>query len=289
MEHPVNDTENINEKRTGKISYIFKILLWTFLIALIIKSFFIEAYKIPTSSMEKTLLAGDFILVNKASYSLSLPKILPLVNIKIPDYTFFTHSEPEQGDVVVFLFSDNWNETSLISNYVKRIIGKPGDTIRIINNMIFINGSNLLNYKINPGKKNKNYKADEKIFPDEIAWNGKDLSPFIVPWKGLTVELNHNNINFLRQLINREFEKNVVSIEGTVINIEEKPSRTYTFKYDHYFVMGDNQGNSMDSRHWGTIPENLIVGKASLIYWSKQSGSSFLNSIRIERIFQGIN
>ncbi len=275
-------------KHIFKTRSLIKILLWTLLVAIILKSFFVDAYRIPTSSMEETLLAGDFIFVNKASYSLSLPRTLPLINVKLPGYNFFTYSKPSRGDVSVFLFSQNWNEDSKTENYVKRVVGEPGDTIEIIDKIIYVNGRKLLNDKISLGLRVKNVTADKKVFTDKSYWNGKDLPSVIVPWKGLTVEVNHNNINKIGTLINREFEKNVVSIEGSVINIEGKPARTYTFQQDHYFVMGDNRGISLDSRYWGTIPENLIIGKALMIYWSTDPALSFFNSIRFERIFKAI-
>jgi len=281
-----NQNKTETRKHHSKTRSLIKILLLTLLVAIILKSFFIEAYRIPTSSMEKTLMAGDFIFVNKASYSLSLRGTLPLVNVKLPDYNFFTYSKPSQGDVVIFLFSQDWNEDSKAENYVKRVVGEPGDTIEIIDNIVFVNGRKLLDDKINLGSRIKNVTVDKKVFLNKSYWNGKDLSPVIIPWKGLTIEVNHNNIDKIGPLINREFEKNVISIEGSVINIEGKSVRTYTFQQDHFFVLGDNRDVSMDSRYWGTIPENLIIGKALMIYWSTDPSLSFLNSIRFERLFK---
>jgi signal peptidase I len=283
-----NQIQNNNEgvKHHSKTYRLIKVLLWALLVAVILKSFFVEAYKIPTSSMEKTLLAGDFIFVNKASYSLSLPRTFPVIETKIPGYTFLSYLKPSRGDVVVFVFSENWNENMKRINYVKRIVGEPRDTVEIVDKVVYVNGRKFLEDKINLDLKTKDADAGKKIFSGDNFWKGKNMPPFIIPWKGLTVEVNSKNINQIGILINREYERNVISVEGTVINIDGKPARTYTFQQDHYFVMGDNRDISMDSRHWGTIPMNLITGKALMIYWSLDPHFSFLNSIRFERLFQ---
>lgn len=282
--------ENISLTHTSGIKRLIKILLWTLLLAVILKSFFIEAYRIPTSSMEKTLLPGDFIFVNKAAYSISTPRHIPILGTKIRSFNIISFSKPSRGDIIIFVFPEHREGNRIRpANYIKRVIGLPGDTVEIINNVVYINGRTFLDDNKHLSSQKENIGLDNKIFPVNGNWDGKDYGPVVVPYKGLKVEVNFKNINKIGPLINREYEKKVVSVEGSVINIEGKPVRTYTFKKDHYFVMGDNRNISMDSRFWGTIPENLIIGKAELIYWSMDPNLTVFKSIRLGRLFKIVN
>jgi signal peptidase I len=285
-----NKSENGIEKSPSRIKSLIKILLWALLLAIILKSFFIEAYRIPTSSMEKTLIAGDFIFVNKAAYSISTPRYVPILGTKIRSFDLVAFSKPSRGDVIVFEFPEHREGNKIkTANYVKRVIGLPGDTVEIINNVVYVNGRTFLEDNRHLSKKKREAITDNKIFSTKNHWNGKNYGPVIVPWKGLSVEVNYRNINIIGPLIDREYEKKVVSVEGSVINIEGKPVRTYKFMQDHYFVMGDNRKISMDSRHWGFIPENLIIGKAELIYWSIDPNLSAIKSLRFRRLFKSVN
>ncbi len=277
------------EKSSSGIKRLLKILFWTLLLAIILKSFFVEAYRIPTSSMEKTLLPGDFIFVNKAAYSISTPRRLPILGTKIKSFNLVSFSKPSRGGIIIFEFPEHKEGNKIrAANYIKRVIGLPGDTVEIINNVVYINGRTFLEDNKHLSEKKEDVIFGNKTFSVSGDWNGKDYGPVVIPYKGLKVEINYKNINKIGPLINREYEKKVVSVEGSVIDIEGKPVRTYTFKRDHYFVMGDNRDISMDSRYWGSIPENLIIGKAELIYWSMDPDLSALKAIRFGRLFKSI-
>ena len=109
--------------------------------ALFIKTFVIEAFRIPTGSMEKTLLSGDFLLVNKLVYGASSPKYLPFTKVRIPYFTLPSLVEPKNNDIIVFEFPGKLNELEPqdYTNYIKRCIGIPGDTVKIINKRVFVN------------------------------------------------------------------------------------------------------------------------------------------------------
>ena len=111
--------------------------------ALIIKTFFIDAFNIPSASMENTLLPGDFILINKAAYSISTPHYITILNLWLDSYPFVKIKHPDRNDVVVFKFPGYPNEftPSENSSYIKRIIGLPGDTVQIKNESVFINNN----------------------------------------------------------------------------------------------------------------------------------------------------
>jgi len=110
----------------------------------------------------------------------------------------------------------------------------------------------------------------------------------------MKVELNPKNILQWQNAINTDYGKKVISVEGTVINLNNQAIRDYVFEKDYYFVLGDNRKNSIDSRYFGYIPEEWIIGKAFMIYWSKipvqSSGiSDYFSSIRFSRLMQSID
>lgn len=284
-----------SKSRSSFLGKTIKIILLAFLVSIVIKSFIIDAYKIPTGSMENTLLAGDFIIVNKLAYSITTPRSIPLTEVPLKPYRLIGYSRPEINDVIVFQFPGNKHEISPSTpvNYIKRVAGCPGDMVEIINKHVYANGKEIpdpLYVKRDQDTKRNNYKDPGMFFNNE-NWNPDQYGPVMVPRKGSVVELNLKNIEIWGMVINREYGRNLVSVEGTVITIEGTPVKEYRFKKDYYFVLGDNRDDSMDSRYWGFVPEDYIIGEALLVYWSlnpNASGSGFLkafNSLRLERIF----
>ncbi len=281
-----------------KKRHFIRYILIALLAAIIIKTFLIEADTIPTESMENTLLAGDFIIVNKIAYSFSTPRFLPFTTIEIPSKRIFNISKPQRNDIIVFRFPGYLNEIEPKENldFIKRIIGCPGDTLLIMNKVVYING------KVNPASPTaiisnisfqKSGSRDPRIFPQGFNWNSDNYGPLVVPKKGMAVEINPKNISMWETLIDREMGNTAVNVEGTVITINGKPTRNYTFKKNYFFVMGDYRDESMDSRYWGFLPENNIIGKAELIYWSwrrnNSSAKNFFRAVRWNRIFKIIH
>ena len=222
-------------------------------IALLIRSFIFEPFNIPSGSMKPNLLVGDFIFVSKYSYGFSrhsLPFSIPL----IPEKIF--SNKPERGDVVVFKTPEN-NRT----DYIKRVIGLPGDKIEIKNGIIFINGSEILRKKLND-----------------------------------FIDTDNNTSNKRVRMYNEYFFDKEINILDLTDNGIVDNTQLFIIPENHFFVMGDNRDNSQDSRFISTvgfIPFENLVGKAQFIFFSLEN-ARFLeiwkwpNSIRYERIFQKI-
>ena len=228
-----------------------KSILIAVFFALIIRSFIAEPFNIPSGSMKPTLLVGDFIFVSKWSYGYSrhsMPFSIPLIPKKI------FSKMPKRGDIVVFKTPQD-NRT----DYIKRVIGLPGDKIKIINGQININ-NNLI------------FRKKEEDFID-VTKNG-----------------NTKRIRKYKEyLFNNEFEVLDIMDNGMVDN-----TPTYSVPEGHFFVMGDNRDNSQDSRFIsvvGYIPMENLVGKAQFIFFSLENSRFFEvckwpKSIRTNRLFK---
>ncbi len=273
----------------------FKNLFFAAIAALLIKSFFIETSRVPTGSMENTILIGDFLFVNKFIYGSSSPRNIPFTDVTLPYFQLPAFSEPERYDIVVFEYPGDRDELkpTVINNYVKRCIGLPGDTIKIVNKVVFINGKEIrkpfhIQYSGQPPLPSG--IPNPAIFPRGFDWNEDNYGPLVIPKKGVTVNLSRSNIEIFRTLIDREFGKRVVQIEGYDIKIDGKIVKNYTFTQDYYFMMGDNRDNSADSRFWGFVPREKVVGQAWMIYWSWDPAIPFSNpfelfaSLRLNRL-----
>lgn len=198
------------------------------LIVLILRSFMVEPFRIPSGSMIPTLLVGDFILVNKYAYGIRLP----VINTKVIDI-----GEPQRGDVAVFRYP---NDPS--TDYIKRVIGIPGDRISYYNKQLVING------------KPVELKDKGAYRPDPGQMNAiADLK--------------------LEKIDNVEHE---IIVDGGRPTINNE----YVVPEGEYFVMGDNRDNSNDSRYWGTVPEENLVGRAFFIWMNMNSFDRIGTSIK---------
>ena len=270
------------------------IFLYTFLVALTLKLFFIEAFGVPTGSMEQTLLVGDFILVNKFEYGFRTPRTIPLTGVRIPHVKFLPgYHSVARGDVVVFEFpgaNDVLQHPSVV-HYVKRCIGLPGDTMRIHSKLVYVNGS-----LVNPVSTTQfgsimreQSEIEPGIFPKGLPFNRDFWGPIVVPKKGMNVEITTENLDQWRLFIEREGHSIRFTTDGS-IEIDGKLTASYTVDQDYYFMLGDNRDRSDDSRYWGFVPEKNIIGKAMMIYWSWDTfipitkPLALIDSIRWERI-----
>jgi signal peptidase I len=265
-----NGVEKKGRKKSKPQEY-FNALIVAALIAFFLKIFFIEAFRIPTGSMENTLLVGDFLLVNKFVYGAITPMTIPFTSVRIPFYRFPALKEPHHGDVVVFDFPGYRDELKSAEqvDYIKRLIGEPGDTIRIINKRVYVNGKifpNPPNAIFSPDTSGDNI-TDPRIFPKGSGWNEDNYGPLRIPGKGDVIHLTTENIEEWKIFIEREGHTVQTSPDNATL-IDGKRSDDYRVEQNYYFMMGDNRNNSLDSRFWGFMPRDHVIGEALIIYWS---------------------
>jgi len=351
------------KKLKAHIGQWIKALLFALCTVVIVKTFFFWVYLIPSTSMEKTLLPGDLIFVNKMSYGIRTP-ITPLTFplshhkmpfnkqiksfsdiIQLPYFRIFEDSI-KRNDVIVFNYPLEKNvPVDHRAFYIKRCIGLPGDTFQIRNKEVFINDQSLpfpkhvefnynvianteltndtlLKYQITEGgrtgskhfwqltlsdsakkqlksldyitqikplKVNPTGYADY-IFPyhKKYNWNVDYFGALVIPKKGATVTLDYNNIHLYERII-EQFEGNELEWNDSNFIINGKLETSYTFKMNYYFMMGDNRHNSSDSRYWGFVPEDHILGEATTILLSVNKNPKAGKKYRWNRFFKSID
>ena len=278
-------------RRARVISYI-KTLLFTLLIAFTLKTFIVEAYRILSGSMENTLLVGDFLFVNKFVYGLRTPRHLPLTNLAIPSISLPGLRSVRRGDVIVFEFPGDHEQMQdpESTNYIKRCIGLPGDTVRIVSGRVLVNDGELA-LPVSAKVTHRGFHAGSEngLFPAGAGFTEDEYGPLVVPKKGDVVDLTSVNIDRWKKLIDHEGHEVYRTVARKVM-VDGIESSSYRIQRDYYFVLGDNRENSLDSRFWGFVPEENVVGEALIVYWSWDPGlpvasfSDKLRSIRWERI-----
>ena len=344
--------------------------------ATLIRWLFMEAFTIPTPSMENSLLVGDFLFVSKMHYGTRTPKTplqVPLTHqtiwgtnvpsyldwIQLPQYRLPGFSDVKSGDVVVFNYPPELQHpVDLKTNYIKRCIGTPGDQVEVRNAQVFLNGKPMVNpvrmeneyfvsttttvnedkiFRENdisefstytetyndtiPGNDESGYivyttteKAallkgydfvrdvrqvvapkdisEPSLYPSSplIKWNRDNYGPITVPKEGVTVPMTPENVANYGTVIQYYEGNENVEIKDGKVTIAGKAIDGYTFKQDYYFMMGDNRHNSADSRYWGFVPMDHIVGKAVFVWMSiDPNPTSFANKIRWSRLFRVID
>ena len=369
-------------------------IVFATVVATLIHIFFFQMYVIPSSSMEKSLLVGDYLYVSKVTYGPQMPNTpvaFPFVHhtmpfsqtkksfseaIKLPYKRLKGLRQMERNDVVVFNFPAG--DTVLVENqavtyydvlrdyqeqygkqkgrellekqynivyrpvdkrenYIKRCVALPGDSIKIVDGELFINGKvqdkvveKQYCYSINTSEPLSQYAIDElgiteisgsgnnyfspltdqmverllkmknvksvtryiatdESFPHDphYKWTADNMGSLWIPKKGATITLTQENLPLYERIID-VYEDNDLEVKNGEIFINGKKAESYTFKMDYYWMMGDNRHNSADSRYWGFVPEDHIVGKASFIWMSADQRGSFPTNIRWNRLFNKV-
>ncbi len=272
-----NSAEGANETRMNSVPPLgrramsfARTIFFTILVAFLLKTFVVEAFRIPSGSMENTLLVGDFLLVNKLAYGLKTPRYVPLTNLAIPSVTLPAFGSVRRGEIVVFEYPGKRVEADGNDPvyYIKRCIGIPGDTVAIRSAEVSVNGREVLsplNGKASyPGQ---HLWMDSARDGNSAPIDGDNFGPIIVPKHGDAIALTPASAMHWKEFIEREHHKLQVDPTGKIL-IDGIETVTYTVRENYYFMLGDNRDNSLDSRFWGFVPEGYIVGEALVIYWS---------------------
>lgn len=261
---------------------------------IILNSFVLASFQVPTGSMENTVMAGDFLFVNKFIYGGTTPPTIPLLGIifgteiEIPYFRIPGFSDPEKGDVIVFIFPGYREEVkaSVFQYYLKRCVATAGDTLTIVDKQVYVNGKKfddpegvIFSRNIEPA----GYVSGD-IFPRGKEWNRDNYGPLRIPAEGDVVQLNAENIQEWATFIRREGHE--VDVRGTEILIDGKPATSYTVERNYVFGMGDNRDDSLDSRFWGFIPAEYVIGTPMIVYWSMDPMiNNIFKKIRLSRMF----
>jgi signal peptidase I len=248
--HPISFATKIRGVISSAASWA-KIVLATVSVAVGLKLFVVEAFRIPSASMERTLAVGDFILVNKLAYALQTPRSTPFTDIALPHLSWNILGTIHRGDVVVFVLDGQRRDVPQ-AHLVKRVVGTPGDRVELRAGSFLVNG--------------RSEKLPKEGIPPH---DGLQLheQQWEVPRAGQTAHLSMENFFRWRPLIEQEGHTVSLADEGTIL-IDGNPESRYTVKENYYFVLGDHREASNDSRVWGFVPEKDIVGEALFIYWS---------------------
>lgn len=297
----------------SKVREYVEAIAVAFVAAMILRILVIQAFRIPTGSMKDTLLVGDFLLVNKFIYGVRTPDRIPLVNINIPYFRLPAFKEPKPGDIIVFKYP---LDTKL--DYIKRCIAVAGQTVEVRDGYLYVDGKPegksefvkrvydsaegvyVLHYRIT-GDNGKTYIIRVN---ENINYEADNLGPVTVG-NGYTVEIRNGQM-----LVNDQPAKTAELVNKTYLEGKGKYRLRYaitshngesliadfyqevqrlpenygpvTVPAGHLFAMGDNRNNSSDSRYWGFLPRENIVGQALIIYWSWD------NQVPLYKIFKKI-
>ncbi len=321
------------------------------LIALFLRSCVLEGFRIPTESMEKSLLVGDFVLVSKLHYGPRLPMTvgLPLTNwylentdlpyARLPGFTSIRH-----GDVMVFNYPREAAPVDRRLHYIKRVVGLPGDSVALRDKQLYVNDAfvplgetmqqrwiaemtpsfifpvdslrtlgasqvsvlerergkvafvatpaladSVASWEgvagVTPYVQARDLGFGMRIFPRGSGFGRDHYGPLYVPAKGDTITLTESNWFLYRDLIQRYEHHQARLLPNGVFEIDSVRTTHYVLEQDYFFVLGDNRDSSVDSRVWGFVPMDHVVGKAVFVYfsWDAQQGR-----LRFERFFKGI-
>ena len=357
-ESAVPSPSNGAKKKKSALREWIDAIVFAVIAATIIRWLLLEAFTIPTPSMEKSLLVGDFLFVSKVHYGPRTPKTplqLPLTHqtiwgtripsylnwIQLPQYRLPGLGKIKRNDVVVFNYPPELQHpVDLKTNYIKRCVGIPGDSIRVHGGQVFANGAAIDNppkmqfrhfvrskdiinervfrqyditdynlasdgYFVNTsGATAERFqelpfveeivpvfmpegRANPRAYPRSalVDWNEDEFGALWVPKKGATIRINDTTLALYRDVIQNYDHQKDVRIQNDSLYIDGQHAVEYTFKQDYYFMMGDNRHNSEDSRFWGFVPEDHVVGKGFFIWLSLDKERSFFSKIRWSRFF----
>ena len=273
------------------VAIVFAIGLRVFVVAPIIK--------IPSSSMEPAVMAGDYIIVTKQIPGPRVFKDIRQIRVdgKVQTKRFKGIRKVKRNDVLVFNFPyiGRWNKIDMDLNvlYLKRCVALPGDTFSIENGIYRVNnspdsvGCTFRQKELSQKSQDDFSSVIWRCFPYDTVhyqWNIKDFGPLFVPVSGSTITLDTLNILLYKNQIEYEMDK-TLSVHDGWVYLDEDKINTYTFRLNYYFMAGDDLYDSRDSRYFGLLPEDCIIGKAMFVWRSTDMNTG---KIRWDRFFKTI-
>ncbi|MGQ9820051.1 MAG: signal peptidase I [Candidatus Kapaibacteriales bacterium] len=258
-----------------------KTIVGAIIIVMFINGFLVASFVVPTGSMENTVLTGDFLFVNKFIYGPTTPQIVPFLNIPLPYIKFPGPRTPQRGDVIVFVYPGDRDDVKPreFQYYLKRCIAIAGDTLLIKNKKVFVNGVEF------PLPKNGKYDYTEPLspynkwetFPSGRGFTRDDYGPIRIPKKGDSIFLTPKNWREWEVFIKREGHN--ISYDGMKFLIDGVPSTFYVVERNYCFALGDNRDHSADSRYWGFVPYQNVVGTPMIVYMSWDTNIPLYNIV----------
>lgn len=281
--------KKVEKQGAGEVLWSWiKTLLGAIIVVTIINGLAIASFVVPTPSMERTVMTGDFLFVNKFIYGPSTPQVIPFFNIPLPFFRFPAFREPQKGDVIVFIFPGNRDEVKAteFQYYLKRCVATAGDTLEIRDNHLFVNHKEVFLAKNGFNDPTVPDIPSEKwqTFPYGKGYTRDNYGPIRIPKEGDVIPLSMNSLHEWAVFIQREGHK--ITSDGNSIYVDGNKTSSYKVQKDYCFGMGDNRDHSLDSRYWGFIPEENIVGTPVVVYWSWDTNlplSQFLDKITSTR------
>jgi len=240
LPEPDPSTPAAKPERRSLVREYFESAVVTVIMALFGMTFIIQAVKVPTGSMENNILIGDHFLVNKFIFGSTnswLDRLLPVRSVR-------------RGDVIVFKYPEDPQ-----TNYVKRVIGLPGETVEIRGTQVYINSQEL---------------PEHRVFVKSPAYDSDDSSLQIISEDASSASATY--------MVYWEHGEDDSWLRSSFHHGRYGVNEPYAVPENSYFVMGDNRDDSQDSRYWGSVPRENIVGRALIVYWSYDEKAAQYNS-----------
>ncbi len=278
-------------KALKEVLFYTMVIIVSIVLAVCLRVFVVTSIiSIPSSSMEPAVLAGDRIIVNKQIPGPRVYKDIRQIRVdgKVQTKRFKGIRKVRRNDILVFNFpySDGWHKIDMALNvfYLKRCVALPGDTLSIENGYYRVRNCpdslGCLPLQLELSKRSQKSISPHiwRCFPGDSVhypWNIKDFGALYVPAAGATITLDTLNWRLYKNLIEYETDKQLRIIDGLLFS-GDWVLHDYTFKLNYYFMAGDNIFDSQDSRYWGLLSEDCIIGKAILVWRSvdKSSGKT---------------
>lgn len=281
--HKAKKAAEVPKTFTEELVSWLKTIVGAVIFVMIINGLLVASFVVPTGSMERTVMTGDFLFVNKFIFGPSTPQIIPFINVPLPFYRFPGVRDPKKGDVIVFIFPGfrDEAESSEFQYYLKRCVAVAGDSLEIRDNILYVNGKKSIfpEFAVMDNTMPDDPMEPLRTFPKGKNFTHDNYGPIRIPKKGDVVQLTPESLAQWETFILREGHN--VSMGVDKVYIDGKPVSAYKVERDYCFGMGDNRDHSLDSRFWGFVPYENVLGTPLVVYWSWPMQDEYNNDMGI--------